>query len=175
MTENKNTTTLGFEIPVAVENNYSRLKIKSMEYDVNFFINKFEAIPENKWCVRQWRSFMGQYCAQWHCMTDKTITYLTKKSIILDNGPYYKPTEKETNTILAEVKALTKIFGKSNTYIADINNGDDPEYQQDTPKKRILAKLYDIKKLQEPQVKVKTVYVSVPTTITDQAKETILS
>jgi hypothetical protein len=46
------------------------------------------------------------------------------------------------------------VFSKNGKYICsticDINNGCNYNYQQPTPKQRILAALYDIKKMQEP-------------------------
>lgn len=42
-----------------------------MNYDVDYFINKFEAIPEEMWCVGLWVDSEGRKCALGHCMDAK--------------------------------------------------------------------------------------------------------
>lgn len=37
-----------------------------MNYDVDYFINKFEAIPDEKWTTNKYER-NGQYCAYGHC------------------------------------------------------------------------------------------------------------
>ena len=125
-----------------------------MQYTVDFFINKFEAIPENKWCSGiffGYTSFWGiikkpngQRCAQGHCME---LVKLRRNSADIKSRS------------LEETEALRKIFSdalgfdKVHYTVALVNNGEDKRYQQPTPKQRILAALYDIRKLQEPKVK----------------------
>jgi len=100
-----------------------------MNYDVNYFIKKFEAIPDELW-------FIGDFvdpvngsakCAFGHCGMTNSIGMNS-----CNEG--------------AALHRLTKKY-----MVADINDGLDPNYRQPTPKQRILAALYDIKKLQEPQ------------------------
>lgn len=90
-----------------------------MKYDVDYFINKFEAIPEEEWGTGTYNNLEGQKCAYGHC-----------------GAPY--------NT--EETEALDKIRGPGNWAIATINDGKCPLYNQDTPKQRILAALNDLKK-----------------------------
>lgn len=101
-----------------------------MEYTVDYFINKFEGIPEKEWCgngcIHDTRT--GQHCAYGHCDNDGAKS---------DMG-----------------KALTQVFINAgfpqDSTVANINDGAHEKYQQASPKQRILAALYDIKKLQQP-------------------------
>lgn len=95
-------------------------------YTVDYFINKFEAIPEEKWCIEKWADD-DKRCAFGHCgvNTDNFLSYPS------------------------EAKGLADLFPLS-CVVFDINDGDDKRYQQPTPKQRILAALYDIKKAQSP-------------------------
>lgn len=143
-----------------------------MQYTIDYFINKFSAIPEKMWTIRT-RGYddNGPHCALGHC--DESWKRWGNKG--------------------AEETALIKIFDDDGLKIIRINNGDCPKYQQPTPKQRILAALHDIKKLNSEQGvkecdatmskkdidvgKIKTVikYVSVPETISKSVPETILS
>jgi len=38
-----------------------------MKYDIHYFIAKFEAIPDNKWCVEKFTDEKGRCCALGHC------------------------------------------------------------------------------------------------------------
>lgn len=128
-----------------------------MTYNVDYFIKKFEAIPEDQWTTGERHGSNGTHCAHGWCdLNELSMPYL--------------------NTYSNEEKSLVKVFTPimKGTGCAKINNGFHPNYQQPTPKQRILAALYDIKKMQQPE-KVKTVYVSVPQTITEQTKELVLN
>lgn len=98
-----------------------------MNYDVDYFIKKFEAIPEDNWCVGDYKKYAKeQYCAYGHC-------------------GMHKGENKETT-------ALGKIFEFGcQMNIIEINDGGDNRYKQHHPKQRILAALYDIKKMQQPE------------------------
>lgn len=142
-----------------------------MTYDIDYFINKFEAIPEEKWTKGMFEN-NGKHCANGHCGV---------------NGDNYNMPPAEA---LALAEILHPLRNKSwvsfGEYIpifsvtVNINDGFAPEYQQPTPKQRILAALYDIRDMEKKdtgkateQPKVKTVYVSVPVSITEPAKELI--
>lgn len=98
-------------------------------YDAQYFIDKFEAIPEELWFGG------GKYsdpdkpeckCAFGHLgFEDNTVNSNTNESA-----------------------ALRDLFfaGVHITHITHINDGKNPEYQQDTPKQRILAALRDVQK-----------------------------
>lgn len=135
-------------------------------YTVDYFIQKFEAIPEGQWCTGQMEDIRGLKCANGHC------------GLVAS----YQPNEEA----LALVEILRPLKRTNRASFPDdvldvtacINDGLTAEYPQPTPKQRILAALYDIKKIQskdnEPeQPKERIVYVSVPVSITEQAKELI--
>lgn len=86
-------------------------------YDVNFFIRKFEAIPEDKWITGKWE-LNGNHCALGHCGAIQSDVSLTDEACAL-------------NELLTNVIA--------------INDGRDQVYAQPTPKQRILAALNDIR------------------------------
>lgn len=94
-----------------------------MTYTVAYFIAKFEAIPEERWCVG---SFYINYpseqaCALGHC------------------GAHYEATWDP------EAQELDSLFSYRDKDVLDINDGKDHRYPQPTPKQRILAALSDVK------------------------------
>lgn len=130
-----------------------------MQYTVDYFIQKFEAIPEGEWCTREFISG-NKRCARGHCYISlKTHTEIR----------HYSET---SHPIAAEDSALLKLFNSIGESAATVNNGDyfgdDGKYNQPTPKQRILAALYDIKKMQEPKVKEVIRYVSVSASLKKQ-------
>lgn len=86
-------------------------------YDVNYFIKKFEAIPEEMWTTGEFDRGDGCKCALGHCGVN-----------------HFQGTD--------EGKALHYLL---NYYADEINDGASERYQQDTPKQRILAALNDVK------------------------------
>jgi len=42
-----------------------------MTYDINYFINKFQAIPEKEWCRGLYVDNRGRKCAIGHCNQDE--------------------------------------------------------------------------------------------------------
>lgn len=128
-----------------------------MKYTVDYFIKKFELIPEHKWIKWQHKDCFGNGCALGHCG--------------LDNN----------NTITKESAALEFLFLKElEDSVARINDHLSPRYNQETPKQRILAALHDIKRKQSEEqvgktVKERVVYVAVDSEIRNNAKETIES
>lgn len=141
-------------------------------YTVDYFIKKFSAIPEDKWCVSTYgknvtkevirveklfgiipRKFKEevivgyQYCAQGHCMEDNNvINYVLKAQ---ERGL----DRREIAKSYPEWNALICLF-KNNGLpdVGNVNNGNSVSYQQHTPKQRILKALYDIKQKQETPV-----------------------
>jgi hypothetical protein len=88
------------------------------EYDVDFFIRKFEAIPDEKWCVGNYVRPDGRRCAYGHCGASSGHE-------IADNK---------------ECRALGQILSGQ---VEEINNGN---YEDRTgPRARILAALQDVK------------------------------
>lgn len=136
---------------------------KETIYDANWFINKFESFHEDRWLVRC-HSIGNNGCANGLCQN------------------YFNEAFDSLCTLFENNKHLfTKLHSGNGTYQQMVNNGGCQNYQQETAKQRILAALYDIKKITQPQPipepKVKevtrTVYVSVSETLKPQAKELI--
>lgn len=91
-----------------------------MKYDVDYFIAKFEAIPEEKWGIGKYENESGQMCAYGHCGCLSGFN-MTEEGNHLIN--------------LSEFSFVS------------INDGKNNSYQQTTPKQRVLAALYDLKKV----------------------------
>lgn len=107
------------------------------EYPVDWFIDTFSAIKEEKWCSNDRWNEKGQRCAYGHC---QAIANSVEDSF------------EELDMKFAGKLTLTWIGGygvhQQRSKLADINNGYYKEYQQPTPKQRTLAALNDIKKIQ---------------------------
>lgn len=113
-----------------------------MTYDVDFFIRKFEAIPEEVWTSGDF-SAGGKHCSLGHCGAG--VNYGTQ------------PIEA---VCLSEI--FDSAFGKPETkfgvdlswHVVNINDGQYnmgelyKKYRRPTPKQRILAALKDIKAMQ---------------------------
>jgi hypothetical protein len=92
-----------------------------MKYNIDYFIERFKAIPDEKWTVNEREDRLGRRCAHGHCYDGK-----------LDVGL----------GCLRE-DALSKICMKGLKVdgIGYINNGSDARFTQPTPKERVLAAL----------------------------------
>lgn len=144
------------------------------KFTVDFFIKKFEAIPEEKWGVRQF-SYKDKRCALGFCGAISEGS-----SVTLTHFP-------EAHALYLLIKnALGEV-------VFHVNDGVNTKYIQRSPKQRILAALYDIKKLSKGQevqecdatkpivaqsagqIKVIHHYVSVSETIKEETKDLILN
>lgn len=95
-----------------------------MDYTVDYFIEKFEKIPEEKWITGLYEDINGNHCALGWCGV-----------------------KGDANDESAE---LTRLFWKIDKSVIRVNDGIlYAEYQQSTPKQRILAALRDIKSKME--------------------------
>lgn len=118
-----------------------------MKYDVTYFIEKLSAIPDALWKMHG-SGYAGEpRCANGHCM-GVGCSDLTEETadlcVVFDTLKYHnKYTGKEINN-------RASYPGRYSFAADQINNGMVIEYQQPTPKARILAALHDIKKLQQP-------------------------
>ena len=119
-----------------------------MNYDVNYFIKKFEAIPEGKWLVRS-QGNNGNHCAVGHCKN--VMGQYGNSGMMIEDQFSYSPEAVALAKLFYDAKIVGVTFDYLGWNVADVNNGDHPDYQQPTPKQRILAALYDIKNMQEPQ------------------------
>lgn len=99
-------------------------------YDVNYFIKKFEAIPEKFWVAGTQHGGNGTHCALGHCATGEGI---------------YDGQDTPEGLALNQILSILPKAKPYNTLAGPINNGWHERYQQSTPKQRILAALYDIR------------------------------
>src|SRR6185369_15485362 len=122
-----------------------------MKYTVDYFIGKFEAIPEHLFTTCKFE-FMGARCMIGHTMDLQTIWRVQNQEWV----------KKHLDApCLQEARALCELVanffnkpkeGSNISYL--VNNGEHPDYQQKTPKKRVLALLSDIKKSQKPTERI---------------------
>lgn len=94
-----------------------------MKYDANYFIQKFEAIPENQWCTGIY-VHEGTRCALGHCGV----------------------LNEDDGEVVGEARGLCIViesaFGPT-VNVTAINDGEDHRFLQFTPKQRMLAALRD--------------------------------
>lgn len=91
-------------------------------YSIDYFIDKFEGIPNEKWCCEFYIDGDGRCCSLGHC------------------GRRYN------DNTSPEAWALLKILDMQ---VTSINDGNHQDYKQTTPKARILAALRDAKLKQD--------------------------
>lgn len=128
-----------------------------MNYTVDYFIKKFEAIPKNQWTTAMFVNTKdGSKCAGGHCGLSPSQN-CTEEAIAL--AKLLEPLKK---TLINGNPGYDDVIFDN---ITTINDGQAKEYSQPTPKQRILAALNDVKKMQQPVIKERIVYVSVPTSI----------
>lgn len=132
--------------------------MKNQTYDVDYFIQKFKAIPEEKWMTDDLGYPETPRCANGHFCDGRMYTpimgELRKVFLPLINKITcikWHITDNYLNPDKDEHRNYSRIAEQ-------INNGNTVEYQQPTPKQRVLAALYDIKKAQQP-VHPKEVYI----------------
>jgi hypothetical protein len=101
-------------------------------YTVDYFIKKFQAIPEENWLVGDYQNEdKTKFCALGHCGGTSNSFYNK------DNKEY---------SLLSEM--CLSILNRS---IVNINDGTCPRtFPQSTPKKRVLAALLQIKAKLQP-------------------------
>lgn len=97
------------------------------KYTVDYFIQKFEAIPDELWCVDKFENERGQRCVLGHCGRNSENKF--------------QPTEESWELD----KLIFRIHSCAFEPVACINNGTCLNYPQPTPKARILAALKDVK------------------------------
>ncbi len=142
-----------------------------MNYNLKYFIDKFESIPEENWCsgtfykevtvLTKKKIMLGfsksiinkldTFCVQGHCMGKDVVVHTKNlmRTISLDKIAKSFP---EWSKLLE----LTGGVMNNDIIIASINNGSNENYCQLTPKQRVLAALYDIRDGKYPY---KTIHV----------------
>lgn len=130
--------------------------------NTQYFINKFQATPEEKWCTGRLENEEGQHCANGHCGVDsvRNIIYTGGFSIIVSCETVFTEESKAFQKVISrlDISPSTGFEMNYDLKIEDqeysvkaaiINNGHSSKYQQRTPKQRILAALNDILLLEE--------------------------
>lgn len=123
------------------------------KYTVDYFINKFEAIPEFEYNVGELRNDYNsdQKCALGHC--NATNNKLGIEASMLNKlFDVLHISEKPSCEKLWNFELTNRDGDFLSGKVACINDGECNEYLQETPKQRILAALYDIKALQQPKI-----------------------
>jgi hypothetical protein len=114
--------------------------------NAQYFINKFEAIPEDWWTVGHLFDTYGNCCANGLCGVRRTwvdgvnTISLTREGAALHQVFLGLPITPKEGVDLTDYHDRSGYSGTA----AAINNGYAAEYQQATPKQRILAALRDI-------------------------------
>lgn len=101
-----------------------------MKYDVDYFLNKFEAIPEEKWITGD-LEFNGCHCALGHAG-------------VVDNGSQWVETE-ESIALAILLGGNMNISPYDRFRVVYRINDNKVRYNHETPKQRILAALNDVK------------------------------
>lgn len=111
--------------------------------DTQYFIDKFEAIPEDRWTTFTQIDSQERRCALGHLLPS-SYNYET-----WSKGWGCCGSETEEGKALCLLFSPIRFSGACT--VANINNGEDDKYQQDTPKQRVLAALRDIQKREEEE------------------------
>lgn len=100
---------------------------------INFFIEMFSAIPEEKWIEHEYINSNHCACALGHCILYDRET-LANELIYSNSSP--------------TAQRLRDLFRRYNCTPNDVNDGFDRDFQQPTPKQRVLAALEHFKKIE---------------------------
>lgn len=108
-------------------------------YTIDYYLNKFNAIPEDRWMTGAYTDYDGRCCALGHCGA--------YKDVCVDRA--------EVDDLLhLTVNYNTNIpNGTAGICIISVNDGKHSSFKQATPKKRVIAALLHIKaRLQEIEI-----------------------
>lgn len=147
--------------------------MKEVQFNAQYFYDKFSKVPEKRWTtfslIKKGGLFSrDKYCAQGLCLIPEVLNSIRK-------GNYYSLNIH--NPKHAEVLALVRLFPE----IHHTNNGDDLNYQQKTPKQRVLARIAnyiaqekrraenDLRAIPKETTKVITKYIAVDNKLRDKA------
>lgn len=111
------------------------------KFDVDYFINKFEAIPGTNWTTGElWNSQTGACCALGHCgVRDVEFKHIGEDEPLYDGGGWL---------FTEEALELIKIFGGTNIHHAeDVYGVNDARSinEDEGPRERILNFLKQVK------------------------------
>jgi hypothetical protein len=124
-----------------------------MNYDVDYFIKKFEDVPGYRWWMGDYHNEnKTRFCAAGLCGGTAGAGCMTYEFYALSD-------------------LFVNYFGFDGR-VSNINDGIHHAYQQPTPKQRVLAALYDIKARQQPkdEPKERIIYVTVDEKVRDLQK-----
>jgi hypothetical protein len=124
-----------------MSNDEKTTKTLSTPFTVDYFIEKFSNIPEERWAVGTFEDAAAdkmnpKYDAQAFCGVTPANKFLVFNAKTIHEVPYY----------LHEAWSLVRLFGRGDRKVSAVNNGTTKAYPQKTPKQRILACLADIKR-----------------------------
>jgi hypothetical protein len=105
---------------------------------IDDLITLFTSIPEERWCTGVQSNGKGQCCAYGHAL-GRDGSGLGNYNVLF----HPEMMTKRSDT-------LHYLSDKINHCFAAINNGDDTQFQQSTPKKRVIAGLLYAKSLLSP-------------------------
>lgn len=105
-----------------------------IEYNVDYFLNKFKDIPPELWCIKSYSRGAAR-CAVGHCRSAENFSLPTNESAAL-------------------VRLFVRNLVENPT---EINDGLVPVFPQKTPKERILAALEKIKEIVNKENESKTI------------------
>jgi hypothetical protein len=136
-------------VPEIINLNSSPIKLNVMHpiYDVDYFIGKLSAIPESLWYEGSYThpNIDDSHCVLGHCGERYQNDSITTDRIHRTN---------ESSILRSLVAEYIRCD------IVEINDMvNHPKYHQRTPKQRILAALYDIKRAQDPQFNIPPVTI----------------
>lgn len=139
-----------------------------MQYSLQHFITKFEAIPEHLFVAytqgEEEPEPTGPHCAIGWCKNSYGLF-----------GNAHAGNSGEAKALFnlflnAGIVIFTQSVDGIGWNVADVNNGRHPSYPQPTPKQRILAALYDIRKMQH-----RVVYVAVDASVRNQVVDSLIN
>lgn len=142
-----------------------------MEYTIDYFIDKFQKIPDDKWMVGGLGEF-DKNCAMGFCGGYSSMETQQLASMFMSWHNRY--------TYLVSWEPVRYVYTVNDNLSI---NGKCYFDSDTTPKARILAALYDIKKMQQekdepkpaPPIKEKIKYVSVSEKIKEDNKDLVLN
>jgi len=108
--------------------------------DVQYFIDKFGAIPEEQWTTECYQDNQNRRCALGHCSPNVMSKYKDER---VESFVEIAESQEE------EGRVLLQLFWDHELCVPPVNDGYEIRYTQGTPKQRILAALRDIQKKEQ--------------------------
>lgn len=121
-----------------------------MNYDVDYFIKKFEADAESTWHIGAYESYDGDtHCALGKCGLRIDKEHTAEAQALVNIFSVFMKIETQFPEL---------VIGNPYILVSGFNDGRGPYKKYgSTPKQRILSALYDIKKMQQSEPEFKEV------------------